>query len=285
MGIEKLNRAKINKNDEFYTQYKDIEKELKNYNLTNKVIYCNCDTTESEFYNYFKNNFDIIKPKKVYFSSIHNNKLIVMSKNNIEYIILEETNSIPFDYNKGIIEEINKETDIFITNPPFSKIRSYFTFIHNTLKKDFIILFNILAIKSPYLLNEIIKDNIRLGYKRSCGLWFKVDEIIYSGKVLADGTKLCNVGTSRWLTSLPITYEPLFSQLKEYKNDDYKFYDDSEILFIDKSNNIPDYGGLMGVPLTFYDKYNKNQFEILKSIDDYVDGKLKYSRLLIRKKQ
>lgn len=249
-----LINAKRKKNDEFYTRYEDIEKELVNYknHFENKIIYCNCDNPNiSNFFKYFVDNFNDLKLKKVIATSYNDNgKGIkgIYEGNNIEISELEDNGS--FD-SKECIDILN-EADLIITNPPFSKSRTFIKLLMIKNKK-FIIINNINAITYKEIF-PYIKEN---------KIWFGINQV--TKFIIPDSDKLKGV-QGRWFTNLK--YQAKKKELiltKKYNPDDYPNYDNYEAINVDRIKDIPfDYTGAIGVPITFLDWYDPNQFNLIK---------------------
>ena len=369
-SIKNLKKARKAKNDEFYTQYIDIQKEIEKYldynpdTFRNKAVYCNCDDPfESNFFRYFVLNFNKLGLKQLITTSykpspvantqlglfgddktlektkgrpkITANKFIInevkdidgdgefnlkdvakqlkVNKNN-EWAPLESDG----DFRSDECIELLKQSDIVVTNPPFSLFREYFRQLFD-YKKKFLIIGNINCLTYREIFQKI-KENIAwLG--NGMGRWisgFIVPESydLYGSEARIDenGNRIVATNNCLWLTNLDHgrRHQPLplmtmtenlkYSKHKEIKGkkayDKYDNYDAIEIPFTDA---IPsDYKGVMGVPITFLDKYNPKQFEILgnsnvrgerehlmnkvKSATDctYINGKPQYARILIK---
>jgi hypothetical protein len=292
-----LRRAAKVKNDEFYTQLADIEKELKYYKnqFRDKMVYCNCDDPfESNFFKYFAANFNALKLKKLITTSytkspIAGGQLPLFEMEGLKpdgeepYVI--EITEVP-DINKdGAISledvetllrrnkkssrklkgngdfrseecvELLKRADIVVTNPPFSLFREYVAQLIEYGKK-FLIIGNDNAISYKEFFEFIKKNKVWNGYG-------KVKEFKQP-----DGTlkKFGNVG---WYTNLDTTkrHEKL-TLYKKYSAKEYLKYDNYNAIEVSKVSDIPmSYEGVMGVPVTFLDKYNPDQFEILGITD------------------
>jgi len=281
-----LHNAHRNKMDEFYTQYSDIEKELKYYKdkFKNKIVYCNCDDPEiSNFYKYFSNNFEHLGLKKLICTHYSLNektyKLVIEKDRNKDGKINgKDVERYEFMFSDGDFRsdecvELLKESDIVCTNPPFSLFREYVAQLIEH-KKKFLIIGNQNAITYKEIF-ELIKDNkIWLGMSIHSGdrefrvpdyyplraAGFRVDE---------NGVKYIRVKGVRWWTNIDYKErheEFIPKKYKKYKGNekDYPKYDNYNAINIDKSELIPiDYKGVMGVPITFLDKYNPGQFEII----------------------
>lgn len=249
-----LHLAKQVKNDEFYTILEDIEKELIHYKeyFKGKVVYCNCDDYEySNFTKYFKDNFEKLGISKL-ISTCYNptgkGKIEVVS----EGLTVRETLQGNGDFRSDTCIELLKESDIVVTNPPFSLFREYVAQLINYNKK-FLILgsINVVTCKEIF---PLIKDNkMWIGYT-------SLKEFVQPN----GSTK--KFGNIRWFTNLGIQKHNDFLDLKGnyYNPEKYPKYDNYDAIEVSKVKDIPcDYAGVMGVPITFLDKYNPNQFEIL----------------------
>lgn len=247
---KRLIDAKKNKNDEFYTMYGDIEKELIHYKeyFEDKIVYCNCDGEDSNFVKYFKDNYDSLKLKGLLYSSLKD--------------------SIDFRSEESI--DMLKQADIVVTNPPFSLFREYVAQLMEYDKK-FLIIGNQNAITYKEIF-PLIKDNrILLGITMNgSNIWFTIpDDYPFrenaAGTKIVDGKKMVSVNGVRWFTNLTHRKRnqllPLYAKQSEKH---FPKYDNYDAINIDKIADIPyDYDGIMGVPITFIDKFNPDQFEIL----------------------
>jgi hypothetical protein len=312
-----LHKAKAAKNDEFYTQFTDVSNELIHYkqHFKDKIVYCNCDDpTWSAFWKYFHLNFETIGIKKLI--STHYDKSEPTYKmeytggddNDIEVGVKTplEGNG---DFRNQECLDLLDEADIVVTNSPFSLFREYIAVLmeHN---KSFIILGNQNAVTYKEVF-PLIKDNkVWYGYSvHSGGLDFQIpdDYETYSKNVfIKDGHHFINLSGIRWFTNLDhsLCHEKLLLW-KPYTKEEYPKYENYDAININKYSEIPvDYDGIMGVPITFLDKYNPEQFDILgisASWDEtdimkriklsethrhgpIMNGKEMYRRIFIRKK-
>ena len=257
MSNNHLIRARDNSNDEFYTQYEDIAKEIPYYKeqLVGKIIYCNCDNPlYSNFYKYLKEHFSEYKLKQ----------LIATHIGLYEYYSYKPKKYI-FDGQTEIIEELNtngdfrsyecinilQTADIVITNPPFSLFREFVELMYEFNKK-FLIIGNINAISLKNFADYFISKKISLGYNR--------DGMCFNTSI----NKTIKFSNCSWFTNIKYI-EPEFIELtKTYTETDYPKYINFDIISVKKIVDIPkDYFGLMGVPISFISKYNSNQFELL----------------------
>ena len=288
-----LHNAKKQKNDEFYTQLIDIENELKHYkeHFRNKVVYCNCDDPiESNFFKYFSLNFEHLGLKKLISTGYkENGKGVVYvyegDKNGNRMPDLEEIEVKELqgngDFRSAECIEFLKESDIVVTNPPFSLFREYVATLVE-YSKQFLIIGNKNAITYKEIF-PLIKEN-----KMWLGISSPNEYRLPNGEITKQVNGLC-----KWFTNLEHKKRnyPLDLYMK-YSNEYYPKYDNYDAIEVSKTCEIPmDYEGVMGVPITFLDKYNPNQFEIIKfrkgndDKDLSINGKCPYFRILIRHKK
>ena len=291
-----LHKAKNNKKDEFYTQLSDIENELKHYknHFKNKVVYCNCDDPRmSNFFHYFSYNFEDLGLKKLITTCYQNQHRDLFSQHDseraiyLEYVGDTNKNKVPDleeigiqtlkgdgDFRSDESIALLQQADIVVTNPPFSLFREYVAQLIEYNKK-FLIVGNINAITYKELFPLIKINKIWLGY--NC--------LRHFGK--PDGS-MFETARSYWYTNLDIAkrHEDLILY-KTYTPEDYPKYDNYNAINVDKTKEIPmDYKGAMGVPITFLDKYNPEQFEILNSNDFRKSERIPYkSHGLIKDKE
>lgn len=258
MGNSNLSKAKAAKNDEFYTIYSDVEAELSHYwdHLKGKTVYCNCDDPRySNIYKYLSNNFSDIGLKRLittYKTKDGSNsyKRVKYEGENLE----EFRMSCDGDFRSIECQKILEEVDVVITNPPFSLFREYVAQLVEYDKK-FIAIGNMNAITYKEIFPLIKENRLRLGYTSPSE--FKSPSGILTKKVS---------GLTRWYTNLNIKkrHEDMILY-KEYTPEEYPKYDNYDAINVDKVAEIPkDYYEAIGVPITFLDKYNPEQFEIVK---------------------
>ena len=294
MSNKNLHKANKAKNDEFYTGMSDIAKELHHYktHFKGKVVFCNCDDPkESHFWKFFMAKFGDFELKKListhYDAEKKSYKLETTDGENEIEISLEKHG----DFRDDECVEILKEADIIVTNPPFSLFREYLAQLVEYEKKFLIIgSMNAITYKETF---KLIKSNeIWLG----CSAPKKFIQPDGSTKVFG------NIG---WFTNLEHKkrHEPLVLY-RTYNTQDYPQYDNYDAIEVSKTKDIPmDYEGMMGVPISFLDKYSPEQFEIVTAVnggskrcdilgneckvgnDGYltsVNGKIKYDRIIIK---
>ena len=326
MANDKLYSAKSTKNDEFYTQYVDIEKEMNaylDYNpevFKNKTILLPCDDPEwSNFTKYFAQNFNRFGLKKListsyavkskyykdYQPSLFETESPIFDNNktrtNGKIFILEKDENgdgkinvedLKWNYLDGDgdfrsqeVRKLRDEADIIITNPPFSLFKEFLAWILEKNKK-FIIIGNLNAITYKEVFPKIKNNEIWLGasYFNGGAAYFVGSAKLYDPKKMSneknayikDGKLYWRVNGVRWYTNIEHgrRHQPLvlmseadnikFSRHKEVKNYGYSHYDNYDAIEVPFVDSIPvDFNGVMGVPISFLDKYCPEQFEIV----------------------
>jgi hypothetical protein len=310
-----LHSAKRAKNDEFYTQLSDIEKEMKHYKdfFKGKVVYCNCDDArESNFFKYFSLNFEFLGLKKLITTGYkENGKGVVLiyegDKNgnrvveDSEIIVRELEGNGDFRSEECI--EFLKECDVVVTNPPFSLFREYVAQLMEYGKK-FLIVGNGNAVTYKEIFPYIKNNELWIGASKGIGGKFSfIVPNDYDNKFVYEenGVRLGQVNSACWFTNIPHTKRNTPLDLyKKYSADEYPKYDNYDAIE-SKTAEIPmDYEGVMGVPITFLDKYCPTQFEIVgimsgakgETFTNGNDGRAKfylndkgvYARILIYRK-
>lgn len=313
MAKRTVDKAKEAKKDEFYTQLEDINNELKHYreHFRGKTVLCNCDDPRvSNFFTYFAYNFEFLGLKKLITTCYKNQDADLFSTNKSEqavYLVYEGDKNgdhIPTadeigvhplkgdgDFRSAECIELLKEADIVVTNPPFSLFREYVAQLIEYDKK-FLIIGHQNAITYKEIFPLIQSDRLWLGYGFKGGAGHFISN--YEDKATATDHRegMIRVSGVHWFTNLEIKkrHENIILY-KSYNPESYPKYDNYDAINVDKTSDIPyDYNGVMGVPITFLDKYNPTQFEIVKfrkgndDKDLSVDGKCPYFRILIRKR-
>ena len=289
-----LSNAKRQKMDEFYTQYKDIEKEVDNYKdqFKGMVVYCNCDNPEwSNFPKYFIDNFHELKLKKLIVTFFDMNKPVYK----LEYNGTQKVKT-PMegqgDFHSDECIEILKDCDIVCTNPPFSKFRNYVAQLVKYDKK-FLILGNQNAITYKETFSLLKNNKMWLGYNSNKTMEFKLsNDYLRWNRMDDEGNKYGKVPAISWFTNMNVAIRGDNIVLdKTYNPIDYPTYDNYDAINVDKVIDIPiDYMGVMGVPITFMNKHNPDQFEIVKfrkgddDKDLAINKKCPYFRILIKRK-
>lgn len=306
-----LQKAKKSKNDEFYTQLSDIEKELQYYksHFQDKVVFCNCDDPyTSNFFKYFVSNFKELGLKKVIAACYKEQTLDLFQPKEKERGFFAEYSGDEIEVKqfKGDGDFRSKESiallekaDIVVTNPPFSLFREYVAQLV-AYNKNFLIIGNINAITYKEIFKLIQENKVWLGVHFGRGIsGFIVPEYyeLYGTETQIDafGNRIISPNNCLWLTNLDNfkRHEDLVLTKNYFGNEsNYPQYDNYNGIHIDRTENIPlDYTGDMGVPITFLHKFNPNQFEIVKfrkgdnEKDLSVNGKSPYFRILVKNKR
>ena len=294
---DSLGVAKKQKNDEFYTQLSDIENELCHYKeyFKGKVVFCNCDDPyESNFFKYFVLNFNAFDLKKliatgyttspivgkelslfeneanvsknqpyaVYINEVadlngdgctdlEDVKILLKMKKNTRRKLYGDNEYPAGDFRSKESIALLKQADIVVTNPPFSIAREYVKQLMD-YKKKFLIIgdLNWVTYKEIF---PLLKNNL---------VWIGYNSI---KQFIQTDRSFKKFGNKLWFTNLDIEkhHEDLIVW-KKYNPQDYPKYDNYDAINVDKVQDIPcDYNGIMGVPITFLDNYNPNQFEII----------------------
>ena len=309
-----LGAAKRAKNDEFYTQLTDIEKEMRYYrkHFRGKTVFCNCDDPyESNFFKYFVLNFNRLGLKKLIATcyagspisgSLFDASEITAGDKDKPYKAIvtkvydtSGTGSIDMldvaalfktkeneltelqgngDFRSEECLQLLDEADIVVTNPPFSLFREYVaTLIAH--EKKFVIIGNVNAITYKEIFPLLRDNKIWIGASIHSGdrKFYVPDDYPLNASgcgIDENGKKFIRVKGVRWYTNLDIKqrHEKLIL-IKKYDPEMYPHYDNYDAINVDKTTDIPyDYSGMMGVPITFMDKYNPDQFEIIGSFNN-----------------
>ena len=312
-----LHRANKEKNDEFYTQLVDIEKELRHYKefFKNKTVFCNCDDPyESNFFKYFALNFNHLGLKKLICTSYDTSPVvytqlslfddvpnkITLNKNrkaykieitevddynndgavdlsDVRYLLLNKNNVLSMlngdgDFRSEECIELLKQADVVVTNPPFSLFREYVAQLIEYDKK-FLIIGNMNSITYKEIFSLIISNKLWAGYGFNMSMVYKTkykntleaNKKFVQSKGYDPNDNYIKVPAVNWFTNIDTTKKTEQLLLyKKYSPQEYPKYENYEAINVDKVSDIPyDYFGNMGVPITFLDKYNPNQFEII----------------------
>lgn len=277
-----LNKAKDAKNDEYYTRIGDIERELKNYreHFKDAVVFCNCDDPEySNFWKFFHLNFSFLGLKKLITTHYHTSEATYKMEYeggndddiSVGVITPLKTNG---DFRSPECIKLLQEATVVVTNPPFSLFRDYFAQLIEYDKK-FVILSNPNALHYKEIFPYVRSNQVWLGYKSmSSDMVFNVSEEFASelvatkkegsGYKIIDGV-VKGRAQAIWLTNLDISkrHEEL-DLIEKYNPEVYPKYSNYDAIEVGKVVDIPcDYYGVMGVPDSFLDTYNPEQFEII----------------------
>lgn len=301
-----LEMAKAAKNDEFYTQLTDIEKELRHYrgHFEGKVVFCNCDDPEwSNFYYFFHEKFHSYGLKQLITTHYHREnrtyKLVYDGRRQRQTALKGNG-----DFRSPECVKLLQKADIVVTNPPFSLFREYVAQLMARRKK-FLIIGNINAVPHKEIRPYFHSGKIWLGHgPRGKDPEFRVPEDYPLTKstrfrVDAKGVRWMSMGTIVWFTNLDHKRRnEELTLVKKYNAADYPEYGNYNAIEVRKFPEIPkDYYGEMGVPVTFLKKHNPKQFDIIgfdrdlpktdngKLNDRFrVNGKEKFARVVIKRK-
>lgn len=325
IGNTHLQRANKSKNDEFYTQLSDVEKEVRHYkeHFKGKVVFCNCDDPHiSNFFHYFSHNFEQLGLKKLITTCYKNQNPGLFSEHNSERAIYleyngdKDGNKVPDPEEIGIKQfkgdgdfrseeciELLKQADIVVTNPPFSLFRDYVTQLVKYEKKFLSVgTWNAITYKEIFKLVKDDKVWLGVNSNRNFSGFIVPDHYPLHGteaRIDENGNKIISSNNTCWFTNLDIQkrHEDLILY-KTYNPKEYPTYDNYDAIEVSKTKDIPmDYAGAMGVPITFLDKYNPEQFEILGNLGSYapdgyslssaifINGRKIFKRILIKNKK
>ena len=322
-----LHGARAAKKDEFYTQLSDIERELRHYraHFKDKVVYCNADDPRvSNFFHYFSYNFEKLGLKKLITTCYKSQQRDLFSQNDSEQAIYLEYhgdrngNNVPDpaeigighlegdgDFRSAECIELLKQADIVVTNPPFSLFREYVGQLME-YDKQFLIIGHQNAITYKEIFPLIREEKLWLGYgfKRNMAHFMSSYEDTAADLDHREG--MIRVSGVQWFTNMDLAkrHDDLILY-RAYDPEQYPEYDNYDAIEVSKTKDIPvDFGGAMGVPITFLNKHNPEQFEILscndirktpsvpfkdhgliKDKDSAINGKPTYVRIVIRNKQ
>jgi hypothetical protein len=304
-----LQKAKRSKSDEFFTQLCDIERELQYYSncFRGKVIYCNCDDPKvSNFFRFFKENFQVLGLKKL-IASCYKETIALQYGSRACYCEYngddEQMEIVPFvgdgDFRSEECVNLLRQSDIVVTNPPFSLFREFVSQIVH-FQKQFLIIGNVNAITYKEIFELIQSDRAWLGVNLGRGIsgFIVPDHYQQYGTEVSineQGQTVIATNGCLWLTNLELNqrHEDINLTKVYFGNEEkYPTYDNCDGINVNRTQDIPmDYDGLMGVPITFLHKYNPDQFEIVRfrkgddGKDLRINGKCPYFRILIRNKR
>lgn len=292
-GNSDFHVAKREKKDEFYTQLADIELELQHYaaHFQGKVVYLNCDDPRvSNFFRYFSSRFEELGLKKLIATCFRGTDPDSFNKSRsgravwIEYIGDQNSSGIgdgseidvrelagDGDFRSPESVALLEQADIVVTNPPFSLFREYISQLFEYEKK-FLILGNMNALTYKEIFPLFQNNQMWYGPSiRSGDREFRVPDdyplTAVSSRTDSQGNKYVRVKGVRWFTNLDYADRNKDLELTEsFDPDRYPRYANFDAIEVGRTADIPaDYAGLMGVPITFIDKYNPDQFEIVGS--------------------
>ena len=281
-----LTLAKKRKKDEFYTQLVDIENELKHYkeHFKDKVVLCNCDDPrKSNFFKYFADNFEKLQLKRLIATCYKSQDVDLFSQGDCERAIFQiyegdKNGNMTVDDDEVCVKELKgdgdfrstecieilKQADVVVTNPPFSLFREYVAQLVRYDKK-FLIIGNQNAITYKEIFPLFMSNRIWLGYgfRRNCAHFETNYKDVASDADHREG--MIRVSGVMWFTNMEIPKRgDVYPLYKKYSPTEFPTYDNYDAIEVGKACDIPmDYSGAMGVPITFMDKFNHSQFELL----------------------
>ena len=303
-GNTNLHIANKMKQDEFYTPYELIERELIHYkkHFKDKVVYLNCDNPyESKFFKYFIDNFNEFQIKKLItsYKPYREHETPIMSvvtkvddTKNVFEIEGNYTKEIETgDFRSDECIELLKQCDLVVTNPPFSLFRE-FTELLFKYNKKFLILGTINVVKYVNFFPHLIGKRVWLGKSINGGdrKFYVPDEYIArkpESLGYDENGRFMRINSVRWWTNLDYENNIPFLELTEsYSPEKYPKYDNKNAINVNRTKDIPhDYHGIMGVPITWLDKFNSEQFDFVGINKRPIVGeKALYTRLLIKHK-
>ena len=286
-----LHRARNNRKDDFYTLYADIEEELRHYgrHFKGKTVYCNCDDLfVSDFVRYFLVNFNALGLKRLivsgfpvaggkacmaFIDSVPDggcciDRLLSLKENCA--IELSDDGACPAgDFRSFEAEQVLDGTDIVVTNPPFSLFGEFVDRMVSA-KKRFVVWGSGNALSYRGIFTLLQEGKLSVGYTANATKIFRIpsDYGEYDRRVtemVGDGNRYCRVPSITVYTDLDIEkrHRPL-GLVKRYDPSLYPKYENFDAINVDKVSDIPcDYRGMMGVPISFLNSYNPEQFEII----------------------
>lgn len=284
----KLNKLQVVSNDELYTQYKDIEEELQEYwdDFKGKSICCPCDKVGvSNFYFYFKNNFDKIQPKEVIFShledSILYNTVTILDKNGERQEKISGSKQGMFSpYFRPYLQRC----DIVVTNPPFSLLTNIFKLVYEDLGKDFILLGTPLVLQYSTFKESVEQYKVFVGKH--------IGDMYFHSQTNID--KLYRVGNIIWITTFDKKFKRSGITYTEYTQEEIdklpRLDDMDNVINLNNYKEYPkDYYGVVALPITAFLRINRDIEHEILSIKDYkgvpprIKGKELFARIFVRK--
>ena len=301
-----LNLAKRTKNDEFYTRLEDVEAELVHYenHFRDKTVYLNCDDQDSAFWQYFSGRFDDLGLRRLVATKYPDGLQFRQDRDKGLQVIQLTGDG---DFRSDECVELLKQSDIVVTNPPFSLFREYVAQLVEH-EKQFLILGNINAVTYKEIFPLIKGGKVWPGMAFNKAFTFAVPDSYFSktGERDEEGRQIVKVPAIAWFTNLDHRkrHEELdLIRYYEGNEDAYPKYDNYDAIEVSRTKDIPaDYEGVMGVPITFLDKWNPDQFDLLGISEQnvlggsnglwnsgsqvkhpMVSGKRTYARVLLRR--
>lgn len=288
-----MTKARLAQEDELYTRYDPIKREMlehKDY-FKGKIVYCNCDGEESNFVKFFMDYFDDLGLKALYASCIRG-ECLKHTKSGTERFQVANGS-----YDSLELRPMLKEADYVITNVPFSKARAYLRYL-TTNKKKYTFLGPANMLTNNYVADLVIKGELDIYWPNRGGDEAFTFPSHYKVRVpdalkIIDGVPHLRVSGIRWLSNMWIGTHHKLTLTETYHPSKYQKYDGWDCIEVPECKLIPkDYKGYMGVPITFMQVWDRNQFDIvaMDNIDrtqrvcNKIDGKFVYRRIIIKAK-
>ena len=285
MTTKHLDAAKARRYDEYYTSYEDVERELLHYKpeFKGKSVYCNCDGEESAFWRFFKNEFHTFGLKLLTATGIGGEKL-VFDGTDVKRSKLEDGR-----YQSDECKAILADCDIVVTNPPFSLWRDFWDTVFGSGKK-FMILGHLSCASYVNVFPALREGKAWYGSERGrATYWFDVPEdapkevrdklTVHNGRPMRDMRQIV------WITNLHHDVPKHLECTAHYDPEKYPHYSDYDAIEVGFLKDIPcDYDGKMGVPLTFLNNHDHEQFDLLDNVKPHMpDGSAKFQRYIIQR--
>lgn len=243
--------------DEYYTLYEDIEKEVVKYkdSIQGKTIYMPCDNpSTSNFWKYFTDHFEEYNLKAIIATTYGSNQVIATTKEQTRFYNIDDFEG---DFRSEISKTIMKQVDLVITNPPFSLFNDFILQMHEA-GCDYLVIGSLSAISMMNIFPLWKNNSLRAGYTKP-------------KKFLQPSGEYRNFGNCCWYTTLPTETSKEVLPEKEQDIGTYNRYWNCEAIDVPKLSEIPaGYEGLMGVPLTYIFHHNQDLYDVV-GIDRFTD--------------
>lgn len=267
-----LNEARYAKHDEFYTSAADVEREMKHYDFKGRTVYCPCDDpAASEFYAYFKRNFDRLGLRRLLATGYAVNDDLRPVGAEFDGSAERHLPLLTGDFASAECCNLMAESDVVVTNPPFSRWREFMAQVTWRRKLEYLVMGPLTQVKSPAIF-AAFRDNLMwYGVNRRAGEWFEIPPhypLEGESRIGGDGRKWAQLGNVHWYTNMPHGHRPGPLKLTAtYEPSRYPKFANCDAINIDRTRDIPrDYPGRMGVPISFLEKHCHQQFRLLSTL-------------------
>lgn len=252
-----LHRAKMKKDDEFYTLYNDIVDGLRPWlpYLQGKTVLLPCDG-KSKFYQYLTDNFNVLQLNKVISINIKGEKYVYDGE---EYISIVENGTFQYSIK-------HEKYDVIITNPPYSIVREFYSYV---CEKPFIFLGTVIQLLNKDLFDAVLDGTLYFSHMKT--RWF----------VRPDSTKQ-DISNTCFISNIPSNNLKI-KPIRHIPCDSFDMIDGTDIINIDSTRCIPpSYKGLMAVPISYLGFHDSKKYKIVGKLNKpIVNGKCKFTRILI----